>query len=182
MKKLYALAFVLVLLPLGSVQAGLFKSNKKTVLPPGLPKKWDRKIPIPPGAVVSSVKPPSGIVQVVEFKAPGDFDSLVNFYKTELPKAGFQLGPQVKAPARKAYNLNFSKASVQNTVAISPDTEDPAKYRVRVVYEVPSTRRHLVKLLLDRWRVWPRFWRSEKPPTQPVSQPAGDSAGAPPQD
>ncbi len=171
--KLYliaALAAGMLLAPAGSSRAGLL-SHKK--LPEGLPKHWDKKIPIPPGSTVSTVKPPVGIVQAVEFDSPGDFDTLINFYNTELPKAGFDLGPHVKVPARRAYNLNFSKASVQDTVSIYPDSEDPTKFNVKVVYEIPSRRRHLVKLLLERWHLWPKFWRSETPPTPVPAAPSG---------
>ena len=177
-RKIYALgalAAALVLIPAAASQAGLLGS-KKPKLPVGLPKKWDKKIPIPPGAVVAVVNPPSGIVQTVEFSAPGEFDGLINFYNSELTKAGFQLGPHVEVPTRKAYNLNFSKASVQDSVSIFPDAKDPSKFTVRVLYEVPSRRRHLLKLLIDRWKMWPKFWRSEKPPVQPT--PAADPAGA----
>ena len=180
-RKIYAigaLAAALVLIPAAASHAGLLGS-KKPKLPAGLPKKWDKKIPIPPGAVVAVVNPPSGIVQTVEFSAPGEFDGLVNFYNSELTKAGFQLGPHVEVPTRKAYNLNFSKASVQDSVSIFPDAKDPSKFTVRVLYEVPNRRRHLLKLLVDRWKLWPKFWRSEKPPVQPT--PAADPAasGAP---
>jgi len=170
-----ALAAALVLIPAAASHAGLFGS-KKPKLPAGLPKKWDKKIPIPPGAVVAVVNPPSGIVQTVEFSAPGEFDGLVNFYNSELTKAGFQLGPHVEVPTRKAYNLNFSKASVQDSVSIFPDAKDPSKFTVRVLYEVPNRRRHLLKLLIDRWKMWPKFWRSEKPPPTPAPDSGGSDA------
>ncbi len=180
-----ALLAALILIPAPASHAGLFGSKKS--LPAGLPKKWDKTIPIPPGAVVASAKSPAeaqpsskakqpaGIVHTVNFTVPGDFDGLIKFYNTELPKAGFQLGPHVTVSARKAYDLNFSKASVQNTLTITPDAKDPSKFNVRVIYELPNRRRHLLKLLVDRWKMWPKFWRSEKPPVQPT--PAPDSAG-----
>jgi hypothetical protein len=177
MKKLYligALAVGLLLSGSAGAYAGLL--SRKPPLPKGLPKKWDKKIPIPPGAVVTAVKPPSGIIQTVDFRVPGEFDGLINFYNSELTKAGFQLGPHVEVPARKAYNLNFSKASVQNTVSIYPDSTDPSQFTVRILYEVPNRHRHLLKLLLERWHVWPRFWRSDKPPAAPA--PAGNPAAA----
>ena len=174
-----ALAAALVLIPAAASQASVFK---KSTLPAGLTRKWDKTIPIPPGAVVASAtapateKSPLGIVHTVNFIVPGDFDGLIKFYNTELPKAGFRLGPQVKVPARKAYDLNFSKASVQNTLTIAPDAKDPAKFDLRVIYELPNRHRHLLKLLVDRWKMWPKFWRSEKPPVEPT--PAPDSTGS----
>ena len=176
MKKLnlvLALAGTLMLFAIGGARADLM--HRHPPLPKGLPKKWDKKIPIPPGAVVAVVNPPSGIVQTVEFSAPGEFDGLINFYNSELTKAGFQLGPHVEVPTRKAYNLNFSKASVQDSVSIFPDQKEPSKFTVRVLYEVPNRRRHLLKLLIDRWRLWPRFWRSKEPPSEAG---AGTAPGA----
>jgi hypothetical protein len=176
-----ALVAALLLIPAAASHADLFGS-KKPKLPAGMPRKWDKTIPIPPGAVVANVKAPSpeksplGIVHTVNFIVPGDFDGLIEFYSTELPKAGFELGPQVKVPARKAYDLNFSKASVQNTLTIAPDAKDPAKFDLRIIYELPNRHRHLLKLLADRWKMWPKFWRSEKPPVQPT--PAPDTSGS----
>jgi hypothetical protein len=177
MKKLYligALAVGLLLSGSGGSYAGILSGKP---LPAGLPKKWDKKIPIPPGAVVTLVKPPSGIIQTVDFRVPGEFDGLINFYNSELTKAGFDLGPHVEVASRKAYNLNFSKASVQNTVSIYPDRTDPSKFTVRILYEVPNRRRHLLKLLFERWHVWPRFWRGDKPPA--AAAPAANPAAAP---
>src|SRR5580700_773744 len=57
--------------------------------PAGLPRKWDKRIPLPDGATVKVVKPPTGAAQAVEFSAPGDLDQTVAFYKEALPKAGF---------------------------------------------------------------------------------------------
>jgi hypothetical protein len=178
-----ALAFVFVAALVVPGQASLLHRKHKPKLPDGLPRKWDKKIPIPPGAEVDYVKPPAGILQTVQFVAPGDYQGLIDFYRTELPKRGFQLGPQVKVPARKAYNLNFSKPSVQDTLSIYPNAHDPTKFTLRVVYERPSTRRHLLKLLLMRWRLWPKFWRTEKPPTPPAkaeaaAQPAAHASPA----
>ena len=42
--------------------------------PAGLPRKWDKRIPLPEGVTVKEVKPPTGAAQAVEFSAPGDFD------------------------------------------------------------------------------------------------------------
>ena len=73
---------------------------------------------------VKEVKPPAGAAQTVEFSAPGDFDKTVAFYREALPKAGFELGPEVKLPERKVYSLNFTRAGVQDTLAIFPDKSD----------------------------------------------------------
>lgn len=147
----------------------------------GLPSKWDKRIPLPEGAVVKDVKPPSGAAQAVEFSAPGDFDQTVAFYKEALPKAGFEFGPEVKVPARKVYSLNFTRAGVQDTLAIFPDKADPSKLAMRIIYtpEKGWIRTKLAKWE-DRVRVLPKWLRhreqekrehSEKEPAAAPTQP-----------
>ena len=128
--------------------------------PAGLPSKWDKRIPLPEGVTVKEVKPPVGAAQTVLFSAPADFDKTVAFYKESLPKAGFELGPEVKAPARKVYSLNFSRAGVQDTLAIFPDQSDPSKLSMRIIYtpEKGWMRTKLAKWE-DRARVLPKWWR-----------------------
>ena len=128
--------------------------------PAGLPSKWDKKIPLPEGAIVKAVKPPAGAAQAVEFSTPGDFDHTIAFYKEALPKAGFQLGPEVKVPARKVYSLNFTRAGVQDTLAILPDKSDPSKLAMRIIYtpEKGWIRTKLAKWE-DRARILPKWWR-----------------------
>ena len=149
--------------------------------PAGLPRKWDKRIPLPEGATVTEVKPPSGAAQTVEFSTPGDFDKMVAFYKEALPKAGFELGPEVKVPARKVYSINFTRAGVQDTLAIFPDKSDPSKLAMRIIYtpEKGWVRTKLAKWE-DRMRVVPKWWRhheeekreqSEKEPA-PAAQPS----------
>jgi hypothetical protein len=127
--------------------------------PAGLPRHWDKRIPLPAGVAVKAVKPPVGAAQAVEFSTPDDYDKTVAFYKEALPKAGFQLGPEVKAPARKVHNLNFTRANVQDTLSIYPDKSDPSKMMMRIVYtpEKGWIRTHLAKWE-ERARVLPRWW------------------------
>ena len=148
--------------------------------PAGLPKKWDKRIPLPEGATVKEVKPPAGAAQAVEFSAPGDFDQTIAFYKDALPKAGFELGPEVKVPARKVYSLNFTRAGVQDTLAILPDKSDPSKLRMRIIYtpEKGWIRTKLAKWE-DRARILPKWWRHheeekrEQAPAAAPTQPKG---------
>lgn len=128
--------------------------------PAGLPSHWDKRIPLPTGVAVKNVKPPAGAAQAVEFSAPDDYDKTVAFYKEALPKAGFQLGPEVKVPARKVYNVNFTRANVQDTLSIFPDGSDPSKVMMRIVYtpEKGWIRTKLAKWE-DRVRVLPRWWK-----------------------
>lgn len=151
--------------------------------PAGLPSKWDKRIPLPDGATVKEVKPPAGAAQAVEFSAPGDFDQTIAYYRATLPKAGFELGPEVKVPARKVYNLNFSRAGVQDTLAIFPDRSDPSRLGMRIIYtpEKGWVRTKLAKWE-DRARVLPKWWRhheeekrekSDKEPAAAPAQPQG---------
>lgn len=153
--------------------------------PEGLPRKWDKRIPLPEGATVKDVKPPAGAAQTVEFTAPGDFDKTVAFYKEELPKAGFELGPEVKVPARKVYSLNFTRAGVQDTLAIFPDKTDPSKLSLRIIYtpEKGWLRTKLAKWE-DRAKVLPKWWRhreEEKQQEKAAKEPAAASTKAPAQ-
>lgn len=104
-------------------------------LPAGMPKEWDQRLPIPPGAQVTKVYPPAGVIRSVEFTVPGTFDELVKFYEEQVPKHGFALGPKVKNAARKVYNLNFTSKGVLDSVSIYP-TQDPGKFTVKLSYEL----------------------------------------------
>jgi len=128
--------------------------------PAGLPSHWDKRIPLPAGATVREVKPPVKAAQAVEFSVPGDYDKTVAFYKDALPKAGFELGPEVKVPARKVYSLNFTRAGVQDTLSIFPDKTDSSKLAMRIVYtpEKGWARTKLAKWE-DRARLLPKWWR-----------------------
>ena len=128
--------------------------------PVGLPSKWDKRIPLPDGVSVTSIKPPSGAAQAVEFNAPGNFDQTIAFYREALPKAGFELGPEVKVPERRVYNLNFTRAKVQDTLTIFPAKTDPSKLAMRIIYtpEKGWVRTKLAKWE-DRIRIIPKWWR-----------------------
>lgn len=151
--------------------------------PAGLPSKWDRKIPIPTGATVTAVKPPVKAAQTVEFVVPGDFDQTVAFYRDSLPKAGFQLGPEVKVPARKVYNVNFTRAGVQDTLTIFPDKTDSSKLAMRIVYtpEKGWIRTKLAKWE-DRARVLPKWWKhhEEEKKEKAAAAPAASPTSAAP--
>ncbi len=167
----------------------LFSHFVHSKRPAGLPRKWDKRIPLPEGVTVKEVKPPTGAAQAVEFSAPGDFDKTVAFYKEALPKAGFQLGPEVKVPARKVYSLNFTRAGVQDTLANFPDKTDPSKVGMRIIYtpEKGWIRTKLAKWE-DRAKVLPKWWRhheeekrAEKAEKVSSSAPAAQSSSAPAQ-
>ena len=100
-----------------------------------LPPRWDKRIPLPPGAVMlSSTTPKEGVVYSADFAAPGSYDELVKFYETELAKAGFKMGPKVAIPARKVYNRTFTWTDILDSVVITPSTADPSKMNVHVTY------------------------------------------------
>ena len=100
-----------------------------------LPPKWDTMIPLPPGAVlISSAVPKTGVVFGAEFIAPGDYADLVKFYETELPKAGFGMGPKVAIASRKVYNRAFNKGDMSDSVVITPSEKDPSKFSIRIAW------------------------------------------------
>jgi hypothetical protein len=102
---------------------------------PAMPEKWDAKIPLPPGAVlIGSTVPKEGVVYSADFLVAGDYKTLVDFYETELPKAGFSLGPKVAMAARKVYNRNFSHGDNLDSVVVSPSTQDPSKFSIHFAW------------------------------------------------
>lgn len=110
--------------------------------PGTLPPRWDKRIPLPPGAVLlSSTTPKVGVVYSADFAAPGSYDELVKFYETQLAKAGFKMGPKVAIPARKVYNRTFTWTDILDSVVITPSTADPSKMNVHVTYTpLPDTK------------------------------------------
>jgi hypothetical protein len=103
--------------------------------PGTLPPRWDKRIPLPPGAVLlSSTTPKEGVVYSADFAAPGSYDELVKFYETHLAKAGFKMGPHVAVPARKVYNRTFTWTDILDSVVITPSSADPSKMNVHVTY------------------------------------------------
>ncbi len=115
-------------------------SNPKAGLPAGLPEGWNNKIPLPPGATIVTVGNPTGSIRNVEFKVPGDYNGLIEFYTTELKKAGFKVGLPVKSAARKAFNITFEETDTLNSISFYPDDKDPSKFDLRVTY-VPTNLR-----------------------------------------
>lgn len=109
-------------------------ASQANSLPAGMPKEWDQRLPLPPGAQVAKIYPPAGVIHSVEFTVPGSFDELVKFYEEQIPKHGFHIGPKVKNAARKVYNLNFTSKGVLDSVSIYP-TQDPGKFTVKISYE-----------------------------------------------
>ncbi len=106
---------------------------------PAMPQGWDPKIPLPPGAVMTtSSVPKTGVVYSADFKVKGDYKELVNFYETELPKAGFMMSSKVAIPARKVYNRNFAKGGRLDSVVLSPMPDDPSSFDVHVAWSPQS--------------------------------------------
>ena len=110
-------------------------SSPAAVASPGMPQSWDANIPLPPGAVLlGSTAPKTGVVHSADFAVTQSYDELVNFYRTELPKAGFVLGPKIAAPARKVYDLSYLKGDMLDGVTISPSAKDPSKMNVHIAW------------------------------------------------
>ena len=100
-----------------------------------LPEGWDSKIPLPPGVeLVTSTVPKNGVVYSADFKVKGDFKDLMNFYETELPKAGFAMSSKVANPARQVYNRNFIRSGSLDSVVITPDQHDPSQFSLHFAW------------------------------------------------
>lgn len=138
MTKTIRVLFVATLLVTASVWAqtsGYAAQPSAAASPGALPEHWDKRIPLPKGAVLlSSTTPKAGVVYSATFSASGTYDDLVKFYETQLAKAGFKLGPKVAIPARKVYNRTFTWTDILDSVIISPDEKDPSKFTIQVTY------------------------------------------------
>lgn len=55
-----------------------------------LPTGWPVAVPLPPGLVITRTERRSGDLLIAYGRAPGDFHTVVTFFNTQLPKAGFQ--------------------------------------------------------------------------------------------
>ncbi len=55
-----------------------------------LPTSWPGAVPLPPGLVITRTERRSGDRLIAYGRAPGDFHTVVTFFNTQLPKAGFQ--------------------------------------------------------------------------------------------
>ena len=102
---------------------------------PVIPQGWDPNIPLPPGAVLqSTTQPKTGVVYSADYIVKGDFKDLMNFYETNLPKAGFQMSSKVAMPARRVYNRNFARGGRLDSVDLTPNAKDPASFDVHIVW------------------------------------------------
>ncbi|MGO9449832.1 MAG: hypothetical protein ACLQDV_02125 [Candidatus Binataceae bacterium] len=104
-----------------------------------IPPQWDARIPLPKGAtLISSTVPKAGVVYSADFVVPGDYNELVKFYETEIPKAGFTPGPKMAFAARKVYDRSFGTSDILDSVSISPSPTDSSKFILRIAYTPPS--------------------------------------------
>ena len=88
--------------------------------PSKMPPNWDARIPVPPRATLLSSTPPhaGSDVYSAEFLAPRSYDDTVAFYETELPKAGFTMGPKTANAQRKLYQRTFTDGTVKDKLNI----------------------------------------------------------------
>jgi len=109
---------------------------------PAMPESWDSKIPLPPGAVlIDSTVPKAGVVHSANFAVTQDYQELVNFYLSELPKAKFVIGPKLAAPVRKVYDLSFIKGDMLDNLTISPSEKDPSKMNLHIAWTPDSAKK-----------------------------------------
>lgn len=133
--KFLAIATLLVA-PLLATRAPTFaEASPAAATSEARPESWDAKIPLPPGAVlIDSTAPKAGVVHSANFAVTQGYDDLVKFYQSELPKAGFAVGPKLAAPARKVYDLSFLKGDMLDNLTISPSAKDPSKMNLHIAW------------------------------------------------
>jgi hypothetical protein len=137
--KFLGIATLSVIPLLGTHAPAFAQSSPAASSAPSMPESWDSKIPLPPGAVLmNSSAPKDGVVHSADFSAPGTYTDLVSFYETELPKAGFAMGPKIAVAARKVYNRTFSKRDALDSVMVSPDAKDPSKFTVHIAWSADA--------------------------------------------
>ena len=109
-----------------------------------MPPNWDARIPVPPGAtLISSTTPKDGSAYTAEFLGPRGYADLVEFYESELPKAGFKMGQKHEISKRKLYKRTFSDGNIQDEVVISPSrADDPALLTIHITYRLPASALH----------------------------------------
>ena len=88
--------------------------------PSKMPPKWDARIPVPLNStLLSSTSPrPGGSVYSAEFLAPRSYHDTVDFYETQLPKAGFAMGPKIASTQHRLYQRTFTDGTVRNKLNI----------------------------------------------------------------
>jgi hypothetical protein len=139
--KFLGIATLLVIPLFGTGASAFAQSSPAATTAPSMPESWDSKIPLPPGAVLmNSSAPKDGVVHSADFSAPGNYKDLVDFYETELPKAGYAMGPKIAVAARKVYNRTFSKRDALDSVMVSPDAKDPSKFTVHIAWSADASK------------------------------------------
>ncbi|HKM99417.1 MAG TPA: hypothetical protein VJX23_02790 [Candidatus Binataceae bacterium] len=137
--QLLAVAGLLVAAPVWAQAPNSAAAPPTAVSAGAMPPQWDPRIPLPKGAtLISSTVPKSGVVYSADFAVPGDYNELVKFYDTEIPKAGFTPGPKMAFAARRVYDRSFGTADILDSVLISPSPTDSSKFIVRIAYTPPS--------------------------------------------
>ena len=88
--------------------------------PSKMPAKWDARIPVPPRSMLlrSAQPDPGHDVYSAEFLAPRSYHETVDFYQTELAKAGFTMGPKTANVSRKLYQQTFTDGTVRDKLTI----------------------------------------------------------------
>src|SRR5262245_13840639 len=103
--------------------------------PTGEPPSWDERIPLPSGAKFkSSSAPKGGRPFSADFVSPLPFSELVNFYDTELPKAGFKLNDRIAIASHKVYRCTFTDKGILDKVDVSPSIDDPSYLIIHIAY------------------------------------------------
>jgi len=107
-----------------------------------MPAKWDARIPVPPrSTLLRSAQPnPGHDLYSAEFLAPRSYHETVDFYQTELVKAGFTMGPKTASVSRKLYQQTFTDGTVRDRLTIHTRPGDNrGLITIRIEYTLPPS-------------------------------------------
>ncbi|MGO9450858.1 MAG: hypothetical protein ACLQDV_07395 [Candidatus Binataceae bacterium] len=112
---------ILLLMMAGVLAADPIRVGAQLLFGPAkMPPNWDARIPLPPkSTMIASTRPhPGENVYSAEFLGPRSYHDTVDFFETELPKAGFKMGPVTASPQRMLYQRTFTDGTVRDKLTI----------------------------------------------------------------
>lgn len=103
-----------------------------------LPPDFDQALPVFPGAVVDHVRKPKGAMREILLETDKPIGDLIDFYRTNLRKNGFEVTSTLKLTARKTWSCDFHKGGEQSSILLFPSDHDNSHVTIDLMYEIPS--------------------------------------------
>ena len=104
-----------------------------------LPSEFPKNLPVFPGAAIEHVRKPKGSMREIFLVSGAQLDQLVNFYKDQLAKAGYDVTSTLKMAARRTWSCDFHKGGQQCSVMLFPNDQDKTKLTIDLIYQMPAT-------------------------------------------